>query len=136
MLADYQAPNTMRISGVRDSTVMVGDAAYAVINGSWARIDPEEGIFIRDLVLTPRIMVKWARLTSPVFVREVRTATGPARIFRYASYDNRNELYTTAWIGTRDHLPRFAIFDTFDSHTSIEYSAFNAVAPFALPPIG
>lgn len=135
VLVDYRAPDVFHLSGIQSSTVLVGERAYDSRSAGWVGVDPREAIFLRDLVLTPRIMVKWARLTVPVFVREFASAVGPVRIFRYVSYDNSTELYTTIWIAKADNLPRYASFDTFDTHTTVEYSAFNQRLDFSTPAV-
>jgi hypothetical protein len=134
VLVDYRAPNLFHISSVQASTLLIGERAYAAQGGSWVPIDQREPAFLRDLVLTPRIMVRWARITVPVFVQEVNGEAGKTRIFRYMSTSGTTELYTTVWISEKDGLPRKTYFDTFDSHTTVEYGAYNEAVAMPSPP--
>lgn len=134
VLTDYRAPDVMRFTTLSASTVLTGSTAYEIVSGAWTRVDPAEAVFLHDLVLSPRIMSQWARLNGSIYVKTVAHAAGPVRIFRYASFDKHTQLYTTVGISENDNLPRFAQFDTPDTHTTIDYSDYGVATPFPTPP--
>jgi hypothetical protein len=132
MLVDYIAPDAFRFRSLQQTAVMIGAKVYSKASRGWVSADLPVAGFIRGLVLEPKIMPQWARAGTAVYVSAFARGKTTVRTFRYMSFSHGVELVTTVAIGDDDHLPRFATYDTADTHTLVDYLAFDVPLDFGI----
>jgi hypothetical protein len=135
VLVDYVSPNLVRLRIFTEEAVLAGDRTYARTAAGWREVfNYKEGQVARDLVLQPRIVPLWARAGHDIVVTAARKKGVPLHLYRYFSIADGAQMITTIAVNDATHLPDYAVYDTQQRRTVVEYLSYNRPPAFVWPP--